>query len=198
MSVPLVHSAPASTNHKDYASINDNEINEIEHAKTSTLGTTDTDSKSDDNSQEDENKRKLPLFYLFNILATLQQLVSLPELSDPTSNDLAQKPMGITHPPISAPTRRRKSISELYPCITPPPTPSLQSPALSHARSSNNFLSPENESLVFGCKEDKLVVKHQLITVCIHGDETCGLVAINELIEEGFFSTTFAQEEYKR
>jgi hypothetical protein len=43
-----------------------------------------------------------------------------------------------------------------------------------------------------------MVKKQQLITVCIHGDETCGLVAINELIEENYFKNLFSKQEYSR
>jgi succinylglutamate desuccinylase len=44
--------------------------------------------------------------------------------------------------------------------------------------------------LVFGCTDSK-PQSHKLITVCIHGDETCGFHAINELISEGFFRNGF-------
>jgi len=42
--------------------------------------------------------------------------------------------------------------------------------------------------LVFGCKEAQ---KKLLVTVCIHGDEVCGLVAVNQLLQEGFFKHGF-------
>jgi len=42
--------------------------------------------------------------------------------------------------------------------------------------------------LTFGCSEPKI---KKLITVCIHGDEYCGLIAVNELINENFFQNGF-------
>jgi len=42
--------------------------------------------------------------------------------------------------------------------------------------------------LIFGGLIPK---RKKLITVCIHGDETCGLTAVNELIDEGFFENGF-------
>jgi len=42
--------------------------------------------------------------------------------------------------------------------------------------------------LVFGAKD---APKKLLITVCIHGNETCGLVAVNQLLQEGFFKHGF-------
>jgi len=49
-------------------------------------------------------------------------------------------------------------------------------------------LSEANTKLIFG---NEHADRKLLITVCIHGNETCGLVAVNELIEEGFFSDGF-------
>jgi len=49
------------------------------------------------------------------------------------------------------------------------------------------FLDPQKTTrLVFGCTDSEPRTR-KLITVCIHGDEVCGLTAVNELIEEGFF-----------
>jgi len=49
------------------------------------------------------------------------------------------------------------------------------------------FLDPQKTTrLVFGCIHSEPRTR-KLITVCIHGDEICGLNAVNELIEEGFF-----------
>jgi len=42
--------------------------------------------------------------------------------------------------------------------------------------------------LQFGAKD---APKKLLITVCIHGNEICGLVAVNELLNEGFFKHGF-------
>ena len=49
----------------------------------------------------------------------------------------------------------------------------------------NDFLSAENPKFVIG-NPDFASMKI-LISVCVHGDEYCGLVAFNELIKEGFF-----------
>jgi len=49
------------------------------------------------------------------------------------------------------------------------------------------LLSTSMTKLSIGCNDDKLVKKRKLITVCMHGDETCGMIAINQLITEGFF-----------
>jgi len=52
------------------------------------------------------------------------------------------------------------------------------------------FLDPQNMTrLVFGCIDSEPKTR-KLITVCVHGDEICGLIAVNELIEEGFFEET--------
>eukprot|EP00931_Biecheleriopsis_adriatica_P069977 TRINITY_DN43787_c0_g1_i1.p1 TRINITY_DN43787_c0_g1~~TRINITY_DN43787_c0_g1_i1.p1 ORF type:complete len:327 (-),score=77.41 TRINITY_DN43787_c0_g1_i1:183-1121(-) len=50
-------------------------------------------------------------------------------------------------------------------------------------------LSVEEPVLIFrdGSIEDALPAQRVLITVAVHGNEQCGLVAINELIKEGFF-----------
>lgn len=42
--------------------------------------------------------------------------------------------------------------------------------------------------LAFGAKD---APKRLLITVCIHGNEVCGLLAVNELLREGFFKHGF-------
>jgi len=60
---------------------------------------------------------------------------------------------------------------------------------------SNNYLSPYFPKIVFGCTNN-LVTNKKLITVCMHGDESCGMVAVNELIEERFFSNTFNSKEF--
>jgi len=56
-------------------------------------------------------------------------------------------------------------------------------------------LSPNCTKMVFGCKDDSKVTVKKLITVCMHGDETCGMVAINELIQEGYFDKIFSKSE---
>jgi len=48
------------------------------------------------------------------------------------------------------------------------------------------FLNQNITKLVFGCTHTEPRIR-KLITVCIHGDEICGLSAVNELIEEEFF-----------
>lgn len=53
-----------------------------------------------------------------------------------------------------------------------------------------NILNPDCTKLTLGCS-DKEAKKRLFITVCIHGDETCGLNAVNELLEEGFFEKGF-------
>jgi len=50
--------------------------------------------------------------------------------------------------------------------------------------------------LVFGCTDSK-PQSHKLITVCIHGDETCGFHAVNELVSEGFFRNGFDTQKEK-
>jgi hypothetical protein len=45
-------------------------------------------------------------------------------------------------------------------------------------------LSVKNTTLKFGSGPVKL-----LITVCVHGDEVCGIHAVNELVDEGYFDT---------
>jgi len=52
------------------------------------------------------------------------------------------------------------------------------------------LLNPQKTTkLVFGCIDSEPRIR-KLITVCIHGDEICGLTAVNELIEEGFFENS--------
>jgi len=51
-----------------------------------------------------------------------------------------------------------------------------------------------NTKLTFGCLDSK-AVRNKLITVCIHGDEIAGLIAVNELIEEGFFEYGLSKKE---
>jgi len=48
------------------------------------------------------------------------------------------------------------------------------------------LLSVECTKLSFGCTDITKITKKKLITVCMHGDETCGMYAVNELIKEGF------------
>jgi len=50
-----------------------------------------------------------------------------------------------------------------------------------------DLLSTVVTKLCFGCVDESRVTKKKLITVCMHGDETCGMKATNELIKEGFF-----------
>jgi len=50
------------------------------------------------------------------------------------------------------------------------------------------LLSEEKTKLSFGCNDATKITKRKLITVCMHGDETCGMLAVNELIQEGFFT----------
>lgn len=45
--------------------------------------------------------------------------------------------------------------------------------------------------LVFGAEN---AAKKLLVTVCIHGNEICGLVAVNELVQEGFFKHRIPQD----
>jgi len=52
-----------------------------------------------------------------------------------------------------------------------------------------------NIKLTFGCMKNPR--KHMVISVCIHGDEIAGLVAVNELITEGFFENGFDTEHDK-
>jgi len=47
--------------------------------------------------------------------------------------------------------------------------------------------------LTFGCL-DGTPKRSKLITACIHGDEIAGMIAVNELIEEGFFDHGFDTE----
>jgi succinylglutamate desuccinylase len=57
--------------------------------------------------------------------------------------------------------------------------------------SRNLELDPETTTkLVLGCT-DSTPTRRLLITVCIHGDEICGLHAVNELLKEGFFHDGF-------
>eukprot|EP01118_Nematostelium_gracile_P010237 TRINITY_DN350_c0_g1_i1.p1 TRINITY_DN350_c0_g1~~TRINITY_DN350_c0_g1_i1.p1 ORF type:complete len:331 (+),score=75.79 TRINITY_DN350_c0_g1_i1:89-994(+) len=50
------------------------------------------------------------------------------------------------------------------------------------------LLDPNGTTIVkFGTDAENSISK--LVTVCIHGDETAGLVATNELIQEGFFDS---------
>jgi len=53
-------------------------------------------------------------------------------------------------------------------------------------------LSPESSKLVFGCSQSSKTTVRKLITVCMHGDEVCGMVAVNELVQEGYFEKVFA------
>jgi len=53
-------------------------------------------------------------------------------------------------------------------------------------------LSPESSKLVFGCSQISKTTVRKLITVCMHGDEVCGMIAVNELIQEGYFEKVFA------
>jgi succinylglutamate desuccinylase len=54
-------------------------------------------------------------------------------------------------------------------------------------------LSPELPKLVFGCADESKITHRKLITVCMHGDEFCGMVAVNELIKEGLFNVTHSE-----
>lgn len=55
----------------------------------------------------------------------------------------------------------------------------------------STFVSPKNTVVEFGDKEKAKT--RLLITVCIHGDEVCGLHAINQLISEGYFEKHITQ-----
>jgi len=52
-------------------------------------------------------------------------------------------------------------------------------------------LSPDSTKLIFGCTDDSKVTVRKLITVCMHGDEVCGMLAVNELLQEGYFERIF-------
>jgi len=80
--------------------------------------------------------------------------------------------------------------------LTPPPTPSLSAYAVKKALKSAEFLSPDCPKLVFGCTDEAKVTHRKLITVCMHGDEVCGMLAINELIKEDYFTQIFTSEEF--
>jgi predicted deacylase len=59
------------------------------------------------------------------------------------------------------------------------------------AHYSGTKLNPDSTKLIFGCTDDSKTTVKKLITVCMHGDEVCGMVAINELIQEGYFEKIF-------
>jgi len=71
---------------------------------------------------------------------------------------------------------------------------SSSTPENNQSTISNKFLllSTSMTKLSFGCNDDKLVKKRKLITVCMHGDETCGMTAVNQLITEEFFQQTLS------
>jgi len=59
------------------------------------------------------------------------------------------------------------------------------------------LLSETITKLTFGCNDKTKITKRKLITVCMHGDETCGMFAVNELIQEGFFTQMMKQSTVK-
>jgi len=74
---------------------------------------------------------------------------------------------------------------------TPNETSNCNPQNSSQQRSSKIKLSPEVSKLVFGCTQDIKTTTKKLITVCMHGDEVCGMIAINELIQDGYFEKAF-------
>jgi len=66
---------------------------------------------------------------------------------------------------------------------SPPHTPLLFMEATTRYTFARK-LSAKNSTLTFGTGPLKL-----LVTVCVHGDEVCGLRGVNELVDEGYFET---------
>jgi len=96
---------------------------------------------------------------------------------------------------------QQKDSTELKPPYptTPPTTPSISAASVKTAQQNEDFLSPDCPKLVFGCTDDSITRSKKLITVCMHGDEVCGMIAVNELIKQDFFSQFFKGElKYNR
>jgi len=140
------------------------------------------------------------------------QLMTVSELNlDGISAGGAEKATNKSDPPDGYTYTTQKSASipeEISPAAisykeTIPKDDIISSPPRSPLSTSNSsaeepHLSPNQSQLVFGCTEDELVQNRKLITVCIHGNEVCGLIAVNELIDENFFEDHFSEKVFSR
>jgi len=114
-----------------------------------------------------------------------------------TSESVVAKEASLVNETQSVPTtpEAHKKATEPTEVLESPCRPPA-SPTLTHEIpiTSKPLLSPENPKIVFGCLDDELVTSKKLITVCMHGDEICGMIAANRLIQEGFFDSYFSKK----